>query len=89
MPLKIYINIVKISLKNPETSQISYTAKPVFEIWEWGKMHLEYKLKSNQQKESQIFADIDPKSASKNHQLIDQYLQYINVASSLFKKSNH
>ena len=31
MPLKIYINIVKISLKNPEISQISYTAKSVFE----------------------------------------------------------
>ena len=54
MPPKIYINIVKISLKNSETSQISYTAKSAFEIWEWGKMHLEYKLKSNQQKESQI-----------------------------------
>lgn len=74
-------------------------------------MHVEYKLKSNQQKESQIpfpnkikvdieiktiaekfstfFTDIDPKSASKNHQLIDQYLQSISVASSLLKKSNH
>ena len=29
-------------------------AKWIFEIWELGKTHLEYKLKSNQQKESHI-----------------------------------
>ena len=48
------INIVKILLKNWGTFQIGYIAKWIFEIWEWGKTHLEYKLKSNQQKESQI-----------------------------------
>lgn len=42
-------------------------------------------MKTIAEKFSTFLADIDPKSASKNHQLIDQYLQYINNASSLLK----
>ena len=41
------------------------------------------------EKFSSFLADIDPKLASEIHQLINQFLQYINVASFLLKKPNH
>ena len=108
---KIYKHC-KNRFKNLRNISNKWDCKSQFLSYESGdKKHLEYNLKSNQQKGksdllfhkietdteiknnlliakkfSSFFADTDPKLASEIHQLINQYLQYINVASSLLRK---